>query len=169
MISENCLSTLETDCEATVCRWRCAIEVIDELLSQHSLITGDEADDLLDLRWTLIQADDAEGTIRLFCAVRRRMEQRHYLAFFRIRRWLENHIVARVVLSSQAGEKQVRLKLDHYCVEAIRRSSLCVALQTGGVIDRPRLRFCFRQTQVPQEPRRQAEASTEQALQRVEN
>jgi hypothetical protein len=169
VISENCLSTLETDCEATACRWRCAIEVIDELLSQNSLITGDDADDLLDLRWTLIQADDAEGTIRLFCAVRRRMEHRHYLAFFRIRRWLENHLVARVVLSAQAGEKPVRLKLDHYCVEAIRRWALCVALQTGGEIDRPRLRFCFRQTQLGQAARQRVEASMEPALQPVAN
>ena len=164
MISENCLSTLETDCESTACHWRCAIEVIDELLSQHSFITGDEADDLLDLRWTLIQADDAEGTLRLFCAVRRRMEQRHYLAFFRIRRWLENHIVARVVLSPGADEEQVRLKLDHYCVEALRRSSLCVALQAGRAIDRPRLRFCFRGTQSRQELRPQTEVSTERSL-----
>jgi hypothetical protein len=164
VISEHCLSNLESDCESAACRWRCAIEVIDELLSQQSLITDDEADDLLDLRWTLIQADDAEETIRLFCAVRRRMEQRHYLAFFRIRRWLENHIVARVVLSPGADEGSVRLKLDHYCVEALRRSSLCGALQTGGVIDRPRLRFCFRQKQTRQEMRRQTEVSTEQPL-----
>jgi hypothetical protein len=164
VISENCLSSLETGCEPTACQWRCAIEVIDELLSQHSLITGDEADDLLDLRWTLIQADDAEGTIRLFCAVRRRMEQRHYLAFFRIRRWLENHIVARVVLRPGADEKDVCLKLDHYCVEAVRRSSLCVALQAGGIIDRPKLRFCFRGTQRRQELRPQTELSTEQSL-----
>jgi hypothetical protein len=164
VISENCLATLEADCQPAGCRWRCAIEVIDELLSQDALITGDDADDLLDLRWTLIQADDAEGTMRLFCAIRRRMEQRHYLAFFRIRRWLENHIVARVVLSSGADEKQVRLKLDHYCVEALRRSSLCVALQGGGIIDRPRLRFCFHQIRSRQESRQQTEAATEQTL-----
>jgi hypothetical protein len=160
VISEHCPST--SDCEPKACRWRCAIEVIDELLSQHSLITGDEADDLLDLRWALIQADDAEGTIRLFCTVRRRMEQRHYLAFFRIRRWLENHVVARVTLSPGAREKEVRLRLDHYCVEALRRSSLCIALQSGAVIDRPRLRFCFWQRWAREERRRQTEVSAEQ-------
>jgi hypothetical protein len=164
VISANCLSTLESDCESSACRWRCAIEVIDELLSEHSLITGTEADDLLDLRWTLVQADDAEATLRLFCTVRRRMEQKHYLAFFRIRRWLENHMAAAVVLRPGGDEKLVSLKLDHYCVEALRRSSLCFALQTGGVIDRPRLRFCFRQKASRQGVTRQTEVSTKQLV-----
>ena len=88
MISENCLSTLGANCEPNACRWRCAIEVIDELLSQHSMISDQEADDLLDLRCKILSANDPEGTLRLFCAVRRRMERKHYLAFFRIRKWL---------------------------------------------------------------------------------
>jgi hypothetical protein len=158
----NCLSTLETNCGPSGCRWRCPIEVIDELLSQRSLITGSEADDLLDLRWKLLQADDAEGVLRLFCLVRLRMEQRHYLAFFRIRRWIENHMVAAVILRPGAGEKQVRVKLDHYCVEALRRASLCVALQTGEVIDRPRLRFCFRPKQLGEEASRRAQVPDKQ-------
>jgi hypothetical protein len=164
VIATNCLSTIETDCEPNGCRWRCPIEVIDELLSQPSLITGNEADDLLDLRWKLLQADDAEGMLRLFCRVRLRMEQRHYLAFFRIRRWIENHMVAVVILRPGAEEKQVSVKLDHYCVEALRRASLCVAIQTDSVIDRPRLRFRFRPKRSGQDVSRGAEISGKQLV-----
>ena len=74
------------------CRWRCALEVIDELLGHAHTVTGEEADLLLDLRWKLGKSEDAEGALRLFCDLRLRMEQRHYLAFFRIRRWLEKNM-----------------------------------------------------------------------------
>ena len=143
MISGNCLSTSVPSCEPGKCRWRCAIEIIDELLSQRATITRSEADDLLDLRWKLLNADDAEGTLRVFCAVRRRMERRHYLAFFRIRKWLENNIVASVTWLPGVEPQRVNLKLDHYCVEALRRASLCNALRNGAVLNRPGLRFLY--------------------------
>ncbi len=144
MISGDCTSESVSSCHPITCRWRCAIDVIDELLGRRATISDREADDLLDLRLKLLSAFDAEETLRVFCAVRRRMEQRHYLAFFRIRRWLENNIVVSVVCSPGTGPHQANLKLDHYCVEALRRSSLCAALRNGAVLDRPNLSFLFR-------------------------
>jgi hypothetical protein len=145
MISGDCQPSLESTCQPATCRWRCAIEVIDQLLIEPSIITDRDADDLLDLRSKLLNSDDAEGTLKLFCVVRRRMERRHYLPFFRIRKWLENHLVAAVILSPGANEQQVSLRLDHYCVEALRRAALCAALREGAVLDRPSLRFFYRQ------------------------
>src|SRR4051794_38120766 len=92
----DCATSLPADCAPADCRWRCALEVIDELLSQPDAVSGEEADSLLDLRWKLGKNEDASGALRLFCDLRLRMEQRHYLAFFRIRRWIENHLVAAV-------------------------------------------------------------------------
>ena len=84
-------------CTALTCRWRCALEVIDELLgSPRDRVSGEEVDLLLDLRWQLGRRQEPETALRLFCDLRIRMENRHYLAFFRIRRWLENHLVAAV-------------------------------------------------------------------------
>jgi hypothetical protein len=103
------------------------MEVIDELISQTGAVSADEVDHLLELRWKLRQYDDAEGALKLFCEVRLRMEQRHYLAFFRMRRWLENHLLAGVSICPEAKPQFVPVKLDHYCVEAIRRASLCLA------------------------------------------
>lgn len=132
-------------CVAATCRWRCALEVIDELLrGNREALRGEEADLLLDLRWQLRQRTEAETALRLFCDLRRRMEGRHYLAFFRIRRWMENHLVAvaRVCPAGEAREMPVRL--NHYCVEAVRRACLCASLGRGSVLLVPRLGFVFR-------------------------
>ena len=140
-----CPAPSETPCTPAGCRQRCALEVIDELLGDHVAVRGEEADLLLDLRSHLRGERDAEGALRLFCELRLRMEQRHYLAFFRIRRWLENHLVAAIQICPAAEPQQVPVKLDHYCVEAIRRTSLCIAMRSGLVLLAPRLRFAFHQ------------------------
>ena len=139
-----CTTSIAADCDASNCRQRCALEVIDELLREHAqAVSGEEADLLLDLRWHLRQGSDAEGTLRLFCDLRIRMEQRHYLAFFRLRRWLENHLVASVQLCPAAEPHLTSVRFDRYCVEAIRRVCLCSALGRGSVMIAPRVRFLF--------------------------
>ncbi len=127
------------------------MEVIDELLSlRGGGVTGEETDLLLDLRWKLRQRTEAEEALRLFCDLRRRMESRHYLAFFRIRRWLENHLVAAVRICPAAPVNEVAVKLDHYCVEPIRRQCLCASLGRGSVLLAPRLQFVFRRHVSPE-------------------
>ena len=138
-----CTTLSSAECAPATCRWRCALEVIDELLGQPGAVSGDEVDHLLDLRWQLRRGVDAEHVLRLFSDLRLRMEQRHYLAFFRIRRWLENHVVASVQLCPAAEPHLIPVKLDRYCVEAIRRSCLCRALGRGSVMIAPRVRFSF--------------------------
>ena len=133
------------DCTAASCRWRCALEVIDDLLRQdRAVIRGEEADLLLDLRWQLRQRTEAETALRIFCELRRRMEQRHYLAFFRIRRWMENHLVAVARACTAGTAHEVPVRLSHYCVEAIRRTCLCACLGRGTVLLAPRMAFAFR-------------------------
>jgi hypothetical protein len=145
----DCSSFLPAECLPVACHWRCALDVIDELLGQPGAIAGDDADSLLDLRWQLRQGRDAEAVLRLFCELRLRLEQRHYLAFFRIRRWLENHLVAAVRICPAAEAHLVPVKLDHYCVEAIRRVCLCAALGRGAVLLAPRLQFAFQRSPAP--------------------
>ena len=129
-----------TDCAvaATVsCRWKCALEVIDGLLGMpRASVSGEEVDLLLDLRWQLRQRTEAEMALRLFCDLRRRMERRHYLAFFRLRRWLENQVVAEVRVCPAAEIRVEAVRLDHYCVEAVRRVCLCAEPGAGGVFAR---------------------------------
>ena len=132
-------------CAVSTCRQRCALDVIDELLrSPRERISGEEMDLLLDLRWQLRRRTEAEATLRLFCDLRIRLENRHYLAFFRLRRWLENHLVASVRVCPAAEERMLPVKLDHYCVEAVRRVCLCASLGYGSILLAPKLRFGFR-------------------------
>jgi hypothetical protein len=143
-----CTTSIAAECEPAHCRPRCALEVIDELLGERGAVSGEEADHLLDLRWHVRQGTDAEGALRVFCDLRIRMEQRHYLAFFRLRRWLENHLVASVQLCPAAEPHMTPVKLDRYCVEAIRRMCLCAALGRGSVLLAPRVRFLFQHVTV---------------------
>lgn len=132
------------DCTAVTCRWKCALEVIDGLLGlPRTAVTGEEVDLLLDLRWQLRRRTEAETTLRLFCDLRRRMEARHYLAFFRLRRWLENQVVAEVRVCPAAEVRVAKVRLDHYCVEAVRRVCLCASLGYGALLLAPRLQFKF--------------------------
>jgi hypothetical protein len=118
--------------------------VIDELLAAPGAASGEETDRLLDLRWKLRQRADAEVALRLFCDLRLSMERRHYLAFFRLRRWLENHLEAMVRREPESVPVPVALRLDAYCVEAIRRGCLCAGLGHGPALPAPRLAFRFR-------------------------
>jgi len=133
----------EPICTAERCQWRCALDVIDELLRQPGAVTGAEMDQLLDLRWQLGQATAAEVALRLFCTLRIGMERRHYLAFFRIRRWLENHLVSVCRSADGTVVQEVPVRLDHYCVEAVRRVCLCTALSQPGGAAGTRIGFEF--------------------------
>ena len=62
-----------------------------------------------------------------------------------------HHLLAEVRLCPAAEPRLVSVKLDHYCVEAVRRVCLCSALGQGSVLLAPRLRFSFR-PQVVQVP-----------------
>ena len=144
MKHSDCSTSHVSECTPVTCHWRCAVEVIDELLCHRGAASGEETDLLLELRWKLRHREDPEATLRLFCDLRIRMEGRHYLAFFRIRRWLENNLIASVRICPAAEPHEILVQLDHYCVEAIRRVCLCAALGKGAVTIAPRLRFEFR-------------------------
>lgn len=131
------------DCNPGACQVKCAMQVVDSLLSTPGAVTGEEVDLLLDFRHELRAREDADSTLRLFCELRRRLEQRQYLAFYRLRRWLENHLIAEVKSCQAAESRTVRVKLDHYCVEAIRRVALCAGLAPGSVLLAPRVQFSF--------------------------
>jgi hypothetical protein len=129
--------------ESLSCRLSCALEIIDELLGSGT-VHGSAADDLLDLRQLVRSRTNAEAALRSFCSLRRQIEADHYLRMYRLRRWLEHHIVA-VVGSTTPNEQRccLPIKLNGYCVEAVRRICLCTALDKGARSDKPVLAFQF--------------------------
>ena len=132
------------NCTPATCHAACAWEVIDSLLREPQSVTGEQVDALLDLRFLLRDGGDAEAVLRLFCQLRLAMEANHYLAFYRLRRWLENHLEAQVRLCRGRPETTVALKLDRFCLEAVRSQCLAAALQPGQPLLAPRVRFQFR-------------------------
>lgn len=121
----------------------CAFEVVDSLLGTPGAVTGEEADLLLDFRSALRRREDAEAALALFCDLRRRLEPRHYLEFFRLRRWLEGQLVSEARACPAAPAQAAPVRLDFFCVEALRRAALCRALGPGTPVLRPRVSFRF--------------------------
>ena len=131
-------------CTPATCHSVCALQVIDGLLREPQGVSGEQVDALLDFRFLLRHGSDAEAILKLFCQLRLGMEASHYLAFYRLRRWLENHIEAQVRLCRGLPEAMVPLKLDRFCLEAIRSQCLARALRPGQALLAPRVRFQFR-------------------------
>ena len=134
-------------CTPVTCEGACALEVIDSLLRDTATVTGEQVDALLDLRSALRRSDDAEASVSLFCQLRRAMEPAHYLAFYRLRRWLENHIEANVRVCRGRPEAVVGVRLDRFCPEALRFQCLKAALAPGQMLLAPRVQFRFRARQ----------------------
>jgi len=140
------------DCVPAHCHPGCSLEAIAQLLTPPSDITGEEADSLLDLHHLLKGRRDAEGALRLFCDIRWRLEHRHYLLLYRLRRWLENQVLAEVHPNNSATPVLVPLRLSFYCVEPLRRQCLCACLRYGADFQSPRIRFIFRPLANPPPP-----------------
>jgi hypothetical protein len=134
----------ETACTIATCRNTCALEVVDSLLQATGSVRGEEVDALLDLRWLLHRRDDAEAALALFCQLRRSMESRHYLAFYRLRRWLENHLLVSVRVANSTEPRSARVRLDRYCIEAVRCHCMSTVVQTQERASARRARFLFR-------------------------
>jgi hypothetical protein len=136
-------ASVNTVCPATRCRRTCALDVVDGLLRETDAVRGEEVDSLLDLRSLLRRRENAEATLALFLQLRRSMEQRHYLAFYRLRHWLQNEIQVNVRVRRGELERTCKLKLDCYCIEAVRCQSLRAVLGLNEPVLAPKVSFAF--------------------------
>jgi hypothetical protein len=91
-------------CDPQTCRKACGQEVIDALLRDHGSIRGEEVDLLLDLRWLLRHGERPEAAQKIFDKLRPRLEEKHYLLFFRLRRWMENHLPEKSLVRPEGFE-----------------------------------------------------------------
>lgn len=70
---------------------------LDALLAELAASQASVALDLaLDLRSALMERQDAEGCVALALRLRRTLDGAHYLAFYRVRQWLQRVIVVQV-------------------------------------------------------------------------
>jgi hypothetical protein len=131
-------------CSPSACQQACGLAVVDALLQKSAGVCGDEVDALLDLRSLLRRMEDAEAILAIFCRLRRSLEDRFYLDFYRLRRWLENHVEVRFVAVRGGIERRLPLKLDGYCLEAVRCNCVRLAIHPGEPLLAPRVSFKFR-------------------------
>jgi len=84
-VTDSCIPCIEA-----IRPWRLtASKVVEELFG----VTKENAwDDLLDLRGLLVQGSDWEEILECFLACRRKLEEDHYLPFYRLRKILAAHL-----------------------------------------------------------------------------
>jgi hypothetical protein len=140
-------------CSPADCHQLCGLAVVDALLQETAGVDGDDVDALLDLRSGLRRLEDAEAALAIFCRLRRSMEERHYLLFYRLRRWLENHVQVKFVAVRGGMARTLALRLDGYCLEAIRCNCVRSAIRPGEPLLAPRISFSFRVLQASSAPR----------------
>lgn len=115
----------------SACPLNHGLAVLDQLLAT---LTGEPADaaalDLaLDLRWQLSQPHAPESVLREFFRLRATVEDRHYLACYRLRRWLETQFVAEVSFARTQPARRLGLHLAVANLHELRAQ--CVARATA--------------------------------------
>jgi hypothetical protein len=132
-------------CSPATCRLRCGQETLDGLLRELAASRSEHLDAVLELKWLLLQREDAEQTLKVFCQVRQRLERGHYLAFYRLRRWLENQVEASVQPNRCATARRARISLTPVSLEGIRGYCVASSVQPTDLQLGPRVRFAFRE------------------------
>lgn len=134
----------EYNCTPMTCDPGCALRVIDDLLRSRKGLPCDCVDALLDFRWLVRHRMDPEGVLKLFCKLRRSMEEQHYLGFYRLRRWLENQLEASIRIRRGEPERVVPLKIERFCIEAVHYQCLESARLPGEPLQAPRVTVRFK-------------------------
>ncbi len=119
--------------------------ILDELLLEAIPQDSDLVDELLELKFALIQREGAEDVLNLFCRLRRRLERRHYLACYRLRRWLEKRIEATVSPGRGYPAHTHPVRLIPRTVDGIANAVLNAARKNGTLTPGgfPRIGFRF--------------------------
>ena len=116
--------------------------IVDQLLAgMDASRDGAAFDAALDLRWLLATSDDADQLLETFFRLRDLVEETHYLACYRLRRWLESRIVARVWPDRHRPAVEVPVRLSGTGIEAVRRRCLAMAFAEGEPKPWARLTF----------------------------
>ena len=116
------LSPIALSIPAAECPLNHGVSVVDQLLAAITRGSNPTALDVaLDFRLLLASSTDADTILREFYRLRAVVEEEHYLACFRLRRWLQAQIVAHVKLDRSQPTLQTSINLN-----AVSYRELCV-------------------------------------------
>lgn len=120
------------------------LAVVDQLLAAITREGPSETlDTALDFRLLLASSTDPAAVLRGFFALRQVVQERHYLACYRLRRWLEKRYVAFVLADRAGSAERVALNLNVPSFGALY--ARCVVVATDGEPPRAwaRVHFAF--------------------------
>jgi hypothetical protein len=106
-------SALRTSLATRSCPLNSGVAILDQLLA--AVGRENDADALnaaLDFRLLLAGPHEPEAVLRGFFQLRPFVEDHHFLACFRLRRWLESQIMALVYFDRCQPPAPIRLRLD---------------------------------------------------------
>jgi hypothetical protein len=120
------------------------VAALDQLLASLMGEDNSEAfDAALDLRSLLSNATDATAIIREFYRLRSLVEERNYLACYRLRRWLEGQLIAWVSPQRHQAERSTAVRLDAMCIDHLNDRCIAAALEGTSTVSHARVRYAF--------------------------
>lgn len=139
-------SPLSASSSAASCPLNHGTAVLDQLLAAITRDRADESFELaldaaLDFRLLLAGDADADTILSGFFRLRRIVEERHYLACFRLRRWLESQFCARVFLNRCEPPRTLPLILDLASCADLRTRCACLAAEDLRTLPWVRVQF----------------------------
>lgn len=140
--SANSIDTASPPRRLESCPLNDGLAVVDQLLA--AIIHNGEADALdgaLDFRLLLAHAHDPAAVLRGYFILRNAIEESHYLACYRLRRWLENQFVALVQIDRGALLQRVALTLNVPSFGALYER--CATTAADGLPPQTRTRVRF--------------------------
>ena len=132
---------------APLCPFHDGAATLDGLLAELAAHETDVFDCALDLRSLLAEARDAETCLAQLFQLRALLAGQHYLAFYRVRRWVQRRIVAQVRAGRAAPWLTCELPLDAARLDEIANSCFARIAENGELPVGARVRFMFRPNQ----------------------
>lgn len=126
------------------------LSVVDQLLAAITREGDRDAlDAALDFRLLLANSGDPAAVLRGYFALRGIVEEYHYLALYRLRRWLENSFAALVLVDRSGIPQLVGVNLSVPSFGALYASCAVLALDGQPAQPWTRVQFCSAQNARP--------------------
>ena len=131
---------------ASLCPFHDGAVTLDLLLAELDARDTATFDAALDLRSRLAEGRDAEACLAKLFRLRALLDGRHYLAFYRVRRWVQRRLVAQVRGARNEPWQTRELPLDAARLDELTNSCLAPLADalTGELPFGARVRFAFR-------------------------
>lgn len=127
-------SALRPSLATRSCPLNSGVAILDQLLAAIGCENDPDAlNAALDFRLLLAGPHETDAVLRGFFQLRALVEDRHFLACFRLRRWLESQIVALVFFDRCQPPSTLRLRLDSLSYHALRHN--CVRDASASEIE----------------------------------